>query len=83
VWVQTRAPAGNDPGAIIEGQWAIAEDVLYLETTSGAAIASQKLRPDDNAPAVARKLLRERRRASSAVPGFFDGPSFNPNRVFH
>jgi hypothetical protein len=47
------------------------------------AIASQKLRPDDNAPEVARKLLRERRRSSSSVPGFYDSPSYNPNRIFH
>jgi len=83
VWVQTRAPVGNDPGAIIEGQYATAGDVLYLEDMRGNAIASQRMRPDDNAPAVARKLLRERRRASSSVPGFYDGPSYNPNRVFH
>ena len=50
VWVQTRAPAGNDPGAIIEGQYATAGDVLYLEDMRGDPIASQWLRSDDNAP---------------------------------
>jgi hypothetical protein len=54
-----------------------------LEDMKGNAIASQRLRSDDNAPAVARRLLRERRRGSGAVPGFFDGPSYNPTRVFH
>lgn len=83
VFVQTRAPAGNDPGAIIEGQYATAGDVLFLSDINSNPIASQKLRADDNAAAVARKLLKERRRASSSVPGFYDSPNYNPNRVFH
>lgn len=82
VWVQTRAPTERDPGAIIEGQYATAGDVLYLETTDGDPIAPQRLRRDDNAPAVARRLLKERWRGKSTVPGFYDSPSFNPTRNF-
>jgi|AmaraimetFIIA100_FD_contig_61_4331801_length_1068_multi_3_in_0_out_0_2 hypothetical protein len=84
VWVQTRGPMSEgDPGQITEGQYATAGSVLYLEDTSGNPIASQKLRPDDNAPAVARRLLKEKWRAKSPnVSGFYDSP-VNSSRTFH
>ena len=85
VWVQAVAPneRNNDPGRIIEGFYGVSDSVLFVRDAHERPVASQQLRPDDNPAAAARRLLRDRYRGQSAVPGFFDGPNFNPTRVFH
>jgi len=85
VWVQTRAPrSDNDCGAIIEAQYAITADgVLYLETTSGNPIASQKLRSDDNPLHVAVRLLRDKGRNNSSVRGFYGDIPNNGRQTYH
>ena len=81
--VQTGAPSDRNPqGVIAEGFYGISDGVVYVEDMRSNPLGSQHLRSDDNPQAVARKILKDRRRTSS-VPGFYDGAPYNPNRVFH
>jgi hypothetical protein len=82
--VQTAAPSDRNPqGVIAEGFFGVRDGVLYVEDVRGDPLGSQQLRSDDNPASVARRLLKDRRRDKSSVPGFYDGPAYDPRRTFH
>jgi len=56
---------------------------LYLETTSGNPIASQKLRNDDNPLHVAVRLLRDKGCNKSGVAGFYSAIPNNGRATYH
>ena len=59
IWIQTRRPRDEDPGAIEEG-WYFAEGgkVFLCDKAGVRTGASKALRPGDNAKEVAVRLLR-------------------------
>jgi|SRR5262245_26527618 len=81
--VQIRAGnGGDDPGAIIEGRYGVADDFIFVEDDQGKPVDMRPLR-GENAPAVAQRILREKWRGKSSVSGFYDGPINRPTTTFH
>ena len=85
IYTQLRAgnPDRNDPGQILEGQYGVAGNMVFVEDAKGELISKQKLEPGDDPASVARKLLREKWRGNSTVAGFYDGPINRPNITIH
>ena len=80
--VQIRAGDGvDDPGQIIEGRYGVADDIVYVEDDQGRLVDRQRLRPGENAAAVAQKILREKWRGKSS--DFYTGPTNRPTGTFH
>jgi len=80
--VQIRAGNGaDDPGQILEGKFGVSAGFVYVEDDQGKPVGMQRLGPNENPAAVAQKILREKWRGKSSVPGFYDGPI--NRRTFH
>jgi hypothetical protein len=60
--VQVAPPTENDPGAVIEGSYTLTEDgVLRVYDTDQNLLGTEHLRPDADAGAAARRVLREKK----------------------
>jgi hypothetical protein len=79
VYIQIRAPRGQDPGRVLDGHYKVIGDVVTLVDRSGKALASddqkysRKLNPGANGKQVAAQLLRRHYNATRTGPrGFND-----------
>jgi hypothetical protein len=60
--VQVAPPTQDDPGAVIEGSYTLTEDgVLRVYDTDQNLLGTEHLRPDADAGAAARRVLREKK----------------------
>jgi hypothetical protein len=64
--VQVAPPTEDDPGAIVEGSYTLEDGVLRVYDTDQNLLGTEHLRPDADAGAAARRVLREKR-----SPGFW------------
>jgi hypothetical protein len=65
VWTQIKPPSEDNPGGIIaEGTFTVSDGTIRVEDTQGRPLGSEILQPGDDAKAVARRLLREKRGGS-------------------
>jgi hypothetical protein len=60
IFVTTRPPTNNDPGAISEGLWSLVEGCVVVTTLAGKHITSRALLKGEEPATVARALLREK-----------------------
>jgi hypothetical protein len=75
VFVQIRAPKGSDPGRVLESQYEVQGDTVFLLDPNGKLLQkhSKKLTEGDNPKQIAARLLRARHDASRGGPrGFHD-----------
>jgi hypothetical protein len=63
-----RLPTENDPGAIVEGEYRIANGNLEVTDLEGRLLATQPINPGDDAEAAARAVLRKRRSSAFYAP---------------
>jgi hypothetical protein len=62
IWVQVAPPTERDPGAIIEGSYALTENgVLRVYDADQNLLGTEHLRPGADAGAAARRVLREKK----------------------
>ena len=60
--VQVAPPTENDPGAIVEGSYTLAEDgVVRVYDVDHNLLGTEHLRPGADAGAAARRVLREKK----------------------
>jgi len=70
VYIQIRAPRGQDPGRVVEGHYNVVGDTVVLVDRAGKAIASddqgysRKLSPGDHPKQIAAQLLRTHHNAA-------------------
>jgi hypothetical protein len=62
IYAQVAPPTDTDPGAIVEGSYSLTENgVLRVYDVDGNLLGTEHLRPDANAGAAARRVLREQK----------------------
>jgi hypothetical protein len=62
IWVQVAPPTENDPGAIVEGSYTLAEDgVVRVYDVDRNLLGTEHLAPGADAGAAARRVLREKK----------------------
>jgi hypothetical protein len=63
IWAQVAPPTDTDPGAIVEGSYTLTEDgrVLRVYDADQNLLGTEHLRPDADAGAAARRVLREKK----------------------
>jgi len=61
----------------------VSDNTVYVEDDQGRPVDMRRLGPNENAAGLAQKILREKWRGKSQVPGFYDGPINRPTKTFH
>jgi hypothetical protein len=84
VYIQIRAPRGQDPGRVLEGHYNVVRDTVVLVDRAGKPLTSddkkysRKLDPGDRPKQVAAQLLRAHHNAArgGSPRGFSDRISY-------
>jgi hypothetical protein len=76
VRVEIRPSSENDPGAIIEGSYALIGNLVQVWDLQGKLLGSAAVHPDENPDSVARRILRARRNT-----GFYDPLPYPRDRL--
>jgi hypothetical protein len=84
VFTQVRAgdPDKNDFGQILDGQYGVSGNWLYLESTSGEPLGRVRLEAGADPAAIARQMLKAKYQVKGGPAGFYD-PIPNNGRTLH
>ena len=88
VFIQIRAPKGNDAGKVLEGHYKVIGDVVTLVDKGGKALASddkkysRNLVAGENPKQVAAQLLRQHYNATRTGPRDFNRAIVYPKLVY-
>ena len=73
VTVQIRAPKGSFPGEVAIGYYCVVDGYVVLTDADGKPLGTKRhLSPGGDARLIACRMIRERRRNSTAISGFSD-----------
>ena len=71
--IQVRAPRGTFPGEVVEGWYCVVDNTVVLTDADGKPLGTKRhLSPGGDARLIACRMIRERRRNSTAISGFSD-----------
>jgi hypothetical protein len=88
VYIQIRAPRGQDPGKLLKGHYNVIGDTVALVDNSGKPLTSddkkysRNLAAGESAKQVAAQLLRQHYNATRSGPRDFNRPLNYPKLVF-
>jgi hypothetical protein len=77
IWTQSKAPTEGDPGSIVEGEYLVQGDMVYV-WSGGVHLGRLAIAQGDDAAVVARRLLRDKTGSNA-----FYAPLRYPTKTFH
>jgi hypothetical protein len=75
--VTTEPATEKSPGAIAEGSYDLADGKVHVKDAAGRPIGSEEVKPGDDPPVIARRILRKGKQR----PGFYGPIQYSPKAI--